>query len=380
MRSRIRKQFVLFAVTFCFISGCRSGELGSAAESLPVAVSVAEVTRRNVSRTVKAIGTVESYHVVRLMPQVDGQLLSVEVREGEFVQAGTLLFRIDPRPFENLLRQRQAALQRNLADLHVAEAEAKRRAALFEQGVVSVEENEQAQARAETLRATVEADRAAIEEARLQLSYCSIYAPISGRLGQVLVHPGNIVRKNDTILTTLQQMHPIRVAFAVREAELPRVLKQAGEQALVALVYPLEDGASPVRGQVEFIDNQVNRSTGTVLLKARFDNPAEVLWPGQFLPVELVIDELEQALVLPRVALQLGQEGPYVFTLENENTVRVRPVKVAFELANDIVVQFGVRAGEWVITEGHFRLSDGAVVEVKQRQPAVAAPHWRDSQ
>ncbi|GBD25896.1 Multidrug resistance protein MdtA [bacterium HR30] len=374
MCPRIRRQLVLFAAIVSFFPACRSAGVDPTGKSLPAPVSIAEVTQKEVFRKVKAIGTVESYHVVRLMPQVDGQLLSVEVREGDFVQAGTLLFRIDPRPFENMLRQREANLQRNLADLRVAEAEAKRRAALFEQGFVSAEENEQAQARAQTLRAAVEADRAAIEDARLQLSYCSIYAPISGRMGQVLVHPGNIVRKNETILTTLQQMHPIRIAFTVREAELPQVLKQAEREALVALAYPAEDGASTMRGHVEFIDNQVDRSTGTVLLKARFDNTSELLWPGQFLPVELVIDKVERALVLPRVALQAGQEGPYVFTLENENTVRVRPVRIAFELANDVVVQSGVRAGDWVVTEGQFRLSDGAIVEVKRRQPAAAAP------
>lgn len=374
MCTLVGRLLLMLLVAAGVTSACHPHKNDATTKGLPAPVSVAEVQQRNVLRTVKALGTVESYHVVRLIPQVDGQLLSAHVREGDFVQAGDLLFQIDPRPFENLLQQRQAALQRDLAELQLAEAEAKRRAELFEQGFVSAEEHEQAQARAQTLRAAVQADRAAIEDARLQLSYCSIYAPIAGRLGQLLVHPGNVVRKNETILATLQQMHPIRVAFAIRETELPQILKQAERQSLFALVYPGQDGASAVRGPIDFIDNQVDRSTGTVLLKARFDNQSELLWPGQFLPVELVVQEVERAIVIPRLALQTGQQGPFVFALQEDNTVRVRPVTIAFDLANEVVVQSGLHGGEWVVTEGQFRLSDGALVEVKHRQAATDTP------
>ncbi|MCX8071960.1 MAG: efflux RND transporter periplasmic adaptor subunit [Candidatus Binatia bacterium] len=373
MTDFLSRHFSMLVIAAAMLSGCQSPTKDDGRKA-PAPVSITQVAQRTVPRTVRAIGTVESIHVVRLTPQVDGQLLSVHFTEGDHVEAGALLFRIDPRPFETLLQQREAALERDLADLRVAEAEAKRRAELFEQGFVSAEENEQAQARAASLRAAVAADRAAIEDARLQLSYCSIHAPTSGRIGQLLVHPGNVVRKNDTVLATLVQMHPIRVVFAVGEADLPQVLAQFAKGALIAQVHPDKGAQRPIEGKVEFIDNQVDRSTGTVLLKANFDNQTEVLWPGQFLPVELIVDVVPAALVVPRVAIQAGQSGPYVFALEGDHTVRVRPVTIAFEIAQEVVLKDGVRAGEWVVTEGQFRLTDGAAVEVKERQPAAHTP------
>ncbi|GIW44560.1 MAG: RND transporter [Candidatus Binatia bacterium] len=368
MSDQTRRRFAGWVATVALLSSCHAPSSDKQSQQPAAPVSVAPVERREVARLVKAIGRVESLHVVRVVPQVDGQLLSVHFAEGDHVAAGALLFRIDPRPFENLLRQREAMLERDLADLRVAEAEARRRASLLEQGFVSREENEQAQARAATLRAAVAADRAALADAKLQLSYCSIYAPVTGRLGQLLVHPGNVVKKNETTLVTIQQMHPIRVAFTIREADLPQVLSQSAKGTLFADARPSADGGPVLRGRVEFIDNQVDRATGTVLLKASFDNQSEVLWPGQFVPIELEIDRVPGALLIPRVALQTGQEGPFVFILEGDQTVRVRPVEVAFETAGHVVVRGGVRPGEWVVTEGQFRLTDGARVEVKRRE------------
>lgn len=334
----------------------------------PAPVVVAAVEQRTVQRKIKAIGTVESVHLVRIVPQVDGQLLSVHFSEGDRVEAGQLLFRIDSRPFENLLRQREAALAQDLAELEVAAAEAKRRAELFEQGFLAAEENEQAQARAAALRAKVAADRAAIEDARLQLSYCTISSPVTGRVGQLFVHPGNIVRKNDTVLATVQQMHPIRVAFAVPEAELAAILSQENQGSLMAEVVPAQDGQPPIAGKVEFIDNKVERSTGTVLLKATFANHNELLWPGQFLSVQLATHTLPNAVVIPRQAIVIGQQGPFVYVLANNRTVQMRPVTIAFELPEEVVVQAGVTPGEWVVTEGQIRLVDGAQVEVKEHR------------
>lgn len=368
---------VLFLpLVFIAAWGCRGNESRpTGVAPAPVVVTAAE--RRTVSRKVKAIGTVESVHIVRIVPRVDGQLLSVHFAEGDRIEEGQLLFRIDPRPFENVVRQREAAWQRHLAELQVAAAEAKRRAELFEQGFVAAEEHEQAQSRVAALRAAVAAERAALEEARLQLSFCSIYAPVTGRAGQLLVHPGNVVRKNETVLATVQQMHPIRVAFAVREAELAAVLAQASRGPLVAEVTPAQDGQPPIPGTVEFIDNTVQRSTGTVLLKASFANSNELLWPGQFLSVELVLETVPNAVVIPRLAVLAGQEGPFVYVLASDDTVRVRPITIAFELPQEVVVRSGVQPDEWVVTEGQIRLIDGARVEAKQwRQgtPSAASP------
>lgn len=354
------------------LSGCGPSQSDTPQVVRRAPVSVARVEQRTVPRTLKAIGSVESVHVVRVMPQVDGQVAAVHFREGERVEQGQLLFTLDQRPFENLLQQREGALRRDQAQLVTARAEARRRAALFEQGLISAEENEEAQTRVATLEATVQADRAAVADARLQLEYCSIRSPVAGRTSQILVHPGNIVRKNETVLTIVQQMAPVRVAFQIREQDLPDVRDQARQRRLAVRASPSADGAAVTTGELEFIDNTVQRSTGTVLLKGLFANPAEELWPGQFVPVELVVSEVPNALVIPRVALQRGQQGPFVFRLDGEDLVRAAPVDIAFDTDDQVVVRSGLETGQWVVTEGQFRLTDGALVEVRARTPADA--------
>lgn len=333
-------------------------------------VSVVQVEQRTVPYTIKAIGSVESLHVVRVMPQVDGQVAEVHFREGERVEQGQLLFTLDRRPFENLVRQREAALRRDEAALMTARSEARRRAALFEQELISAEENEEAQTRVATLEATVQADRAALADAQLQLEYCFISSPVTGRTSQILVHPGNVVRRNETVLTIVQQMAPVRVAFQIREQDLPKVRENARQRPLPVRALADADGATPAAGVLEFIDPTIQRSTGTVLLKGFFANTAEELWPGQFVPVELVVSEVPDALLIPRVAVQTGQQGPFVFRLDDDERVRVVPVEVAFETEEHVVVRSGLAAGQWVVTEGQFRLTDGSLVEVRRPTPS----------
>lgn len=341
-------------------------------EPPPVPVSVVRAVKQTVPRAIKAIGSVESVHTVRVMPQVDGQIAALHFTEGQRVEKGQLLVSLDARPFEALLRQRQAALRRDEADLLQARAEARRRAALFEQGLISAEENEAAQTRVATLEATVQADRAAVEDARLQLEYCSIHSPVSGRAGQALVHPGNVVRKQETVLTVVQQISPVRVAFQIREQDLPAVRSEAAHHPLKVWADASEDGARRQIGELEFIDNAVDRSTGTILLKASFSNENEELWPGQFVPVELVVAEVADALVLPRAAIQVGQQGTYVFRLEGAERVRVAPVTIAFEHGERVVIENGVADGDLVVREGQFRLVDGARVAVRTPEPDLA--------
>jgi multidrug efflux system membrane fusion protein len=299
------------------------------------------------------------------MPQVDGQIAALHFTEGQRVEKGQLLVSLDARPFEALLHQREATLRRDEADLAEARSEARRRAALFEQGLISAEENEAAQTRVATLEATVQADRAAVEDARLQLDYCFIRSPVSGRTGQALVHPGNVVQKQQTVLTVVQQISPVRVAFQIREQDLPTVRSEAAHHPLKVWADASEDGARRQIGELEFIDNAVDRSTGTILLKASFSNENEELWPGQFVPVELVVVEVPDALVVPRAAIQVGQQGTYVYRLQEPDRVQLVPVTVAFEHGEQVVVEGGVAEGDLVVREGQFRLTDGAKVTVR---------------
>ncbi len=367
----------LLAALLCglvsLISACNQQQArGPTTQQKPAPVTVTQVERRTVPRTIKAIGAVESPHSVRIMPQVDGAIAAVHFSEGQRVEEGQLLFTIDRRPFEALLRQRQAALRRDQAELTNARAEARRRAALFEQGLISAEENEAAQTRVATLEAAVEADRAAVADAQLQLEYCSIRSPVAGRASQVFVHAGNVVRKQETVLTVVQQMSPVRVAFQIREQDLAEVRSSALRQPVQVWADAANDANVRAQGILDFIDNTVQRSTGTVLLKASFPNTGEELWPGQFVPLELIVSQVAGALVIPRAAVQVGQQGTYVFRIEGTDRVRVAPLQVVFEYGDDVVVEGELEAGQWVVTEGQFRLTDGAAVEIRARTPGSA--------
>lgn len=347
-------------------SGCHNKETRVSQGPPPVPVQVARVARRTVPRTVAAVGTVVSPQTVQIRPRVGGLVLSVHFREGELVRQGQLLFQVDPQPYRVALREAEARLTRDQALLAKAQADLERAEVLAAKDFITREQLDQARANAEQLQAAVEGDRAAVEQARLQLSYCQITAPMSGRAGEVLVHPGNLVKANDDkALVTIVQVQPVDVSFSVPEVYLEEVRRLAGQKAAAVEVRVRTDSEMKLRGELTFVDSTVDARTGTVLLKARFANEDALLWPGQFVDVSLLLGEDRDALVVPASALTVTQKGDAVFVVRQDQTVELREVRVARKVGDVAVLTSGVSDGETVVTDGQIRLVPGARVEVR---------------
>lgn len=329
-------------------------------------VTVAQAVEKDLPITLQAVGTVMACATVTVKSQVEGQLTAVHLREGQCVAAGELLFNIDPQPFEVRLKQMQANLARDTAQLENARTLLARNASVVEKGYVSQEQYDQAAANVAALTAAVQADEAAVEDARIQLSYCSIHAPISGCAGEVFMDRGNVVKANDVDhpLVVIRQTRPIDVGFSVPERYLPEIRKFSATAALTVLAeFPGQSG-EPFTGKLSFVDNSVNTATGTILLKATFVNTDQALWPGQFVTVTLQLASQPHALVVPSQAVQTGQEGQYVFVLKGDNTVDYRPVQVDRNTDGQAVITQGLQAGDTVVTDGQLRLSPGVAVKI----------------
>jgi len=353
------------------ISGCARKAAPPPPEAVPV--TSAKVERRNVPVEVTAIGHVEAFSTVAVKSQVGGTLLSVGFREGQNVRKGDVLFRIDPRPFEAALAQAQANLARDRAQAKNAAADADRYAGLVQKDYVTREQYDQVKANAEALASTVKADEAAIENARLQLSWCTIAAPIAGRTGSLLVHPGNVVKANDdNPLVVINQIEPVYVTFAPPETALEALRRPPGGRPLAVSAASPADPAHPRQGELTFVDNAVNSSTGTITAKATFPNTDESLWPGQFVNVTVVLRTEADAVVVPSPAVQTGQNGSYVYVIKPDSTVESRPVSVERTQGTITVVARGLAPGEQVVTDGQLRLTPGARVEVKKSAEAVS--------
>jgi len=372
-KQRTSAATVLLALALAGANGCSGGEASAPAADKhrnPVPVTVARVQQRDIPVRIEAIGSVEPHSTVAVKAQVEGKLQKVHFTEGAEVRAGDLLFTIDPRPFEAALRRAEATLARNRAEANDATSEAKRMANLYERGFVSRDEHDTAQARAAALLAAVRADEAAVESAKLELEYCFIHAPIGGRIGQVLVHEGNVVKARETELAVINRTRPVHVSFAVPERELPRIRQHAaaaGELELVARTGANGPGAS---GTLSFINNAVDTNTGTILLKGEFPNQDEVLWPGQFVDVTLTLAVHEDAVLVPVQAVQTGQQGRFAFVVTAEHTAEMRALEVGARVGDELVIEDGLRAGELVVTDGHLRLLPGTAVEIKEAGPA----------
>jgi len=348
------------------LAGCTKEEAKGATPRPPVPVRAAAAERQTVPVELRGVGTVEAVATVEVKAQVGGTLARVHFREGEEVRRGDLLFSIDERPFAAALQQAEAVLARDLAQLENARQNSRRYAELLDERFVSQQEYDVVRTDAAALEATVAADRAALESARLQLGYCSIRSPLDGRTGSLQAHAGDLVKANaDTPLVVIHQLRPIDVAFAVPERELSRIRRQlaAGAVAVQALL-PGEE-ARPESGDLAFVDNAVDSATGTIRLKGRFANDEARLWPGQFVAVALELGSLPEAVTVPQAAVQTGQQGTFVFVLKEDGSVEQRPVTAGVTWQGSTVVA-GVEAGETVVTDGQLRLYPGAKAEVKQ--------------
>ena len=356
----LRSAFLMGIVT---LLACTGTKQKPAEEKVPV--TVAKVEQKNVPMQIRAIGTVQPVSTVSVRPLVGGQLTRVWFREGDDVRKGQMLFTIDPRPYEAALQQAQANLARDQANQRNAESEAARYAGLVKKDYVTKEEYEKITSGAEAAKAVVAADRAAVENARLQLAYCNISAPIDGRTGSLMVHAGNIVHANDTNpLVVINQVTPVYVQFAIPESQLDQVRARGGVGVPVAAAP--QNGGSPIAsGKLSFIDNAVDSTTGTITLKALFPNQNRALWPGQFVTVAVTLQERPNAVVVPSQAVQTGQRGQYVYVVKQDSSVEMRPVKIGESVNQQTIIADGVAPGETVVTDGQLRLTPKSHVDVK---------------
>lgn len=349
-----------------FISGCSKGKSGQAPSRPVVPVTVGTVVQKTVPVEIRAIGNIEAYSTVSVKSQISGELINVHFEDGQYVNKGDLLFTIDPRPYEAALKQAEAALSRDLAQMENAKEEARRYAELVRRGYVAQEQYDQVRTSFTALEATVNADKAVVENARLQLSYCFIHSPISGRTGSVMSDKGNIIKANaDTAMVVINQIQPIYVTFSVPEQRLAEIKKYMAMEKVKVEAFIGKDEKHPAKGFLTFIDNNVDATTGTIKLRASFSNSDKRLWPGQFVDILMTLTSQPNAIVVPTPAVQTGQNGQFVFVVKGDSTVELRSVTVGMTAGSETVLSNGVQAGEKVVTDGQLRLVPGAKVEIK---------------
>jgi len=369
--------------------GGRGGRGGG--EGGPVPVVTAVVQQRDVPVEVAAIGNVEAFETVSVRSQVTGIVTDVMFHEGDFVKKGDQLFTIDPRPYEAMLEQAKANLARDEALLAQSQAQlardkaqsdylqqtSQRNAELAERGILSKDMLQQSQAQAAANTAAVKADEAAVESARaqlgaqqaavdnaaLQLAYTVIRSPINGRTGNLTMKPGNLAAANTTELTTIAQVEPVFVTFAVPATRLPAIRSHDTRDPLAVSALPQDENNNPASGVLAFVDNAVDTTTDTIKLKAKFDNTDHRLWPGQFARVTLKVTTLSNATVVSSEAVQTGQDGPFVFVVKPDFTVEQRAVTIAQRVNDDVVIGQGLKPGETIVTEGQLRLEPGSRIQ-----------------
>jgi multidrug efflux system membrane fusion protein len=344
--------------------------------SVPVTAGVVE--KMDVPLEAVAVGHVDAFSTVAVRPRMGGEITRVAFREGQDVKEGDSLFEIDRRPYQAALAESEANLERDRARAREADENLKRYAELVKKDYVTQEQFSQAKANADALRATVKADDAGVETARLNLAYCTITAPITGRTGGLLMHPGNIIKANDDrSLVVINQVEPIYVTFSLPEAVLADVKKRAAAGALKVSAQPNGAGLSASEGMLSFIDNTVDTTTGTINLKATFPNRDRALWPGQFTNVSLTLATEADAVVAPTPAVQAGQTGSYAYVIKADGTVEARSVVTRRTWKQWSVIEKGLAVGERVVTDGHLRLAPGSRVTIKADAAPSAATEKR---
>jgi membrane fusion protein, multidrug efflux system len=347
-----------------FLSACTT-RTAETAPNLAAPVTVAKAEQKTVPINLTAIGTAEAFSTVSIKSQVNAILEQVHFKQGDFVKKGDLLFTLDARPFQSSLAQAQANLARDKAQEELNQVQATRYEKLFAAGVAPREQYDQMRANADAQQALVHADEAAVESAKLQLQYCTIYSPVDGRTGALQVYPGNLVKENDVpVLVVINEISPIFVDFAVPEQYLGVVKKYMTGGRLQIESTPYGD-TRPETGYLTFVDNNVDNTTGTIKLKGTFPNGDHRLWPGQFSTVSLRLAEEEKATVVPSQAVQTGASGDFIFVVKSDNTAESRPVKVARQIGGESVISSGITPGDIVVTDGQLRLIPGIKVEVK---------------
>ena len=364
------------AVALIALGGCSTqpapgaspaaGRGGRAGGQGPVPVTTATVVTKSMPVEIGVIGSAEPFSTVSIRSQTTGQLTAVNFTEGQEVTKGQLLFSLDRRPLEAAVEQAQANLTRDEAQATNAAAMAKRYQDLADRGIAAREQADTSRAALAALNATVAADKAALENAKVQLEYATINAPLTGQTGALMVHEGNLVRANDsTPLVVINQIMPIQVAFSIPEARLAELKRFMARGALRVLASPPNDERPAAVGRITFIDNAVDQATGTIKVKGTFPNADRRLWPGQYVNVTVELTTDRDATVVSSSAVQAGQQGPFVFVVKPDSTVEMRNVVVTRNAAAETIIASGLEPGETVVTDGQLRLVPGSRISVK---------------
>lgn len=373
---RLGSAALIAAAIIC--AACSDNSARKKPEPPPVPVATAQAEARDIPVSLRVVGRAEAFESVALKARIDGQVAAVLFTEGQHVNKGDILLRLDPTDFSAKLQQAEATAARDEALLAKTRADTARYAALKARNFVSEEKLNDVRTNEAAASANLRAGKAAAEVARLQLSYTTIRAPITGIVGARLVFPGSAVKTNETTLATINRIRPLLVNFAIPEKHLPQLRSAMQQSGMKVDVSPPANTNQHFEGQVRFIDNAVDAATGTILVKAELANDKEVLTAGQFLDVTLVLDTLKQAVTVPNAAVQQGAEGNFVFVVKNDNTVEVRQIETAASEAGLTAIRNGLQAGETVVTDGQLRLVPGAKIKTKERgaadQSSKAAP------
>jgi len=394
------------ALLVCLLGCTNQGDKANKAKGVipPTPVTIATAEARDIPIQVRQIGSVEPVAVIAVKAQISGELNRVLFKEGQDLKKGQQLFEIDPRPYQQALDQAQAALDKDIALVAQAEAnlardraqaanalqQAKRYAGLAAEGIISKDQNDSYQTTSQvqdeavradqaalvSAQASVVADRSAIESAKLNLSYCYIRSPIDGRAGSLLLQAGNLVKANDTTaLVNINQLEPVYVTFSAPEQLLPEIRRYSAGHTLAVVGTGVDDGSNrgvTATGQLTFIDNLVDSTTGTIKLKATSPNTDHKFWPGQFINVVMTLRTIGNATVVPSEAIQSGQKGQFAFVVKPDQTVETRQVTVGQTIDNQIVVESGISPGETVVTDGQLRLFPGAHIRIAPAAKADA--------
>jgi membrane fusion protein, multidrug efflux system len=353
---------LLICTTAIFIYGCSPDKKQPPIHGVPVVVAAA--VQKSIPVQINAIGSAEALQTISVRSQITGLITKVHFKEGQDVKKGDLLLELDCRINQAALRQAEANLAKDRAQAENAKEDLRRYTILIEKDFVAKEQYDQIKTNLAALDATVKADEAVVQNNRVQVQYCSVYSPITGRTGKLEVDQGNILKENDIEVVTINQIQPINVTFAIPEKELPKVKKFFAEKKLeVDAFLPGED--QPEKGELTFVDNAIDKATGTIMLKGTFANTGKRLLPGQFVNVVLRLTTRPDAVLVPSQSINQGQEGPYIFVIDHDSKAEMRPVDIGQAVNGETVIQKGIHAGDRVVTDGQMRLIPGATVTIK---------------
>ena len=355
----------LLLCSFLVLTSCSQGDAKKKPDSRPVPVTAAKAVTRDVPVSLQVVGRAEAFESVTLKSRVDGQVASVEFTEGQHVRQGDVLIRLDPADLTAKLRQAEAAAARDSALTTKARADTARYAALKERNFVSEEKVNDLRTAESSAAANLQASQAAVEAARLQLSYTTVRSPITGVIGARQVFPGSTLKANDTVLAVVNRVRPLLVTFSLSEKYLPTLREAMKAGDVVVDVNAAGGGGKTLVGKVRFIDNTVDSASGTIVVKAELPNEDESMTPGQFLKIRLVLDTLHNAVTIPNEAVQQGADGNFVYVIKDNAHVELRKVDIATTDTTITAIGKGVEAGETVVTDGQLRLTPDAVVKVK---------------